>query len=169
MELSRFSDYSLRVLMYAASKGDEKVTLSELANVHRISQHHLVKIVHYLGKLGYLQNRRGRCGGIRLGKEASEITVGEVIRKTETHFHLTECFQAGTNTCRLAPACRLKGVFQQACEAFLAVLDDYTLEDLVVNQKRALLALTPQTHNGRSTISPLKTKTAVWEVVLKGA
>ncbi|TLD72368.1 Rrf2 family transcriptional regulator [Phragmitibacter flavus] len=141
MELSRFSDYSLRVLMYAAAKEDEKVTLGELAAVYRISQHHLVKIVHYLGKLGYLQNRRGRSGGIRLGMPPAEIRVGDVIRHTETHFNLAECFSVGSNLCRLTPGCRLKGVFHEATEAFLGVLDGYTLEDLVLSSKPTLLLL----------------------------
>ena len=141
MELSRFSDYSLRVLMYTAAKEGEKVTLGELAGVYRISQHHLVKIVHYLGKLGYLQNRRGRSGGIRLGRPMAEIRVGDVIRQTETHFHLAECFNPATDACRLTPTCRLKGVFHEACEAFLAVLDHYTLEDLVISTKPTLLLL----------------------------
>jgi Rrf2 family transcriptional regulator, nitric oxide-sensitive transcriptional repressor len=135
MELSRFTDYSLRVLIYAAARDGEKVTLSELAKAYRISHHHLVKIVHYLGKLGYLANRRGRSGGILLGRKASEIRVGDVIRKTETHFNLVECFSAGSDTCRISPTCRLKGVFQEACQAFLDVLDHYTIEDLV--QSRA--------------------------------
>lgn len=135
MELSRFSDYSLRVLIYAAAREGEKVTLSELAQAYRISHHHLVKIVHYLGKLGFLSNRRGRSGGILLGKKASDIRVGDVIRKTESHFNLVECFDPTTDTCRISPTCRLKGVLHEACQAFLDVLDHYTIEDLV--QSRA--------------------------------
>src|SRR3954453_5588056 len=98
MELSRFTDYSLRVLIYAAARDGEKVTLTELAQAYRISHHHLVKIVHYLGKLGYLYNRRGRSGGILLGRKAAEIRVGEVIRRTESHFNLVECFSVGSDT-----------------------------------------------------------------------
>jgi Rrf2 family transcriptional regulator, nitric oxide-sensitive transcriptional repressor len=141
MELSRFTDYSLRVLIYAAARDGEKVTLSELAQAYRISHHHLVKIVHYLGKLGYLHNRRGRSGGILLGRKASDIRVGDVIRKTETHFNLVECFSAGSDTCRISPTCRLKGVFQEACQAFLDVLDHYTIEDLVQNRAPILRLL----------------------------
>jgi Rrf2 family transcriptional regulator, nitric oxide-sensitive transcriptional repressor len=135
MELSRFSDYALRVLMYAAAREGEKITLSELTQAYRISHHHLVKIVHYLGKTGYLHNRRGRSGGIRLGKKPSEITVGEVIRKTETHMNLVECFDPASDMCKLSPTCRLKGVFHEARDAFLDVLDHYTIADLV--QSRA--------------------------------
>jgi Rrf2 family nitric oxide-sensitive transcriptional repressor len=141
MELSRFTDYSLRVLIYAAARDGEKITLSELAQAYRISHHHLVKIVHYLGKLGFLQNRRGRSGGILLGRKATEIRVGDVIRKTESHFNLVECFSAGSDTCRISPTCRLKGVFQEATQAFLDVLDHYTIEDLVQSRNSILRLL----------------------------
>jgi Rrf2 family nitric oxide-sensitive transcriptional repressor len=152
MELSRFSDYSLRVLIYAAARDGEKVTLSELAQAYRISHHHLVKIVHYLGKLGYLANRRGRSGGILLGRKAADIRVGDVIRKTETHFNLVECFNAATDTCRISPTCRLKGVFQEACQAFLDVLDHYTIEDLVKSRAPILRLLSL---NGSSAPPPV--------------
>src|SRR5215213_4661938 len=127
MELSRFSDYSLRVLIYAAARDGEKVTLSELAQAYRISHHHLVKIVHYLGKLGFLSNRRGRSGGILLGRKATDIRVGDVIHKTESHMNLVECFTEGSESCRISPSCRLKGVFKEATQAFLDVLDRYTI------------------------------------------
>jgi Rrf2 family nitric oxide-sensitive transcriptional repressor len=141
MELSRFSDYSLRVLIYAAARDGEKVTWSELAQAYRISHHHLVKIVHFLGRLGFLHNRRGRCGGILLGRKAVDIRVGDVIRKTETHFNLVECFDAASDTCRISPTCRLKGVFQEATQAFLDVLDHYTIEDLVESRSSILRLL----------------------------
>ena len=141
MELSRFTDYSLRVLIYAAARDGEKITLSELAQAYRISHHHLVKIVHYLGKLGFLQNRRGRSGGILLGRKAADIRVGDVIRKTETHFNLVECFSAASDSCRISPTCRLKGVFQEATQAFLDVLDHYTIEDLVQSRSSILRLL----------------------------
>lgn len=152
MELSRFTDYSLRVLIYAAARGGEKITLSELAQSYRISHHHLVKIVHHLGKLGYLNNRRGRSGGILLGRKPSDIRVGDVIRNTETHFNLVECFNPGTDTCRISPTCRLKGVLHEATQAFLDVLDHYTLEDLV--QSRApILRLLSLTAPSRSALA----------------
>ena len=142
MELSRFSDYSLRVLIYAAARENQKVTLSELAQAYRISHHHLVKIVHYLGKVGFLSNRRGRSGGIQLGKKPADIRVGDVIRQTETHFNLAECFNPATDMCRISPTCRLKGVFHEARDAFLDVLDHYTVEDLVQNRSSILRLLT---------------------------
>jgi Rrf2 family nitric oxide-sensitive transcriptional repressor len=131
MELSRFTDYALRVLIYTASRGSEKVTLRELSDAYRISHHHLVKIVHKLGALGYLRNQRGRSGGIHIGKPPEEIRVGDVVRHTETHFNLVECFSASTDFCKISPVCQLKGVFHEARDAFLTVLDSYTIADLV--------------------------------------
>ncbi len=140
MELSRFTDYALRVLMFTASRDPEKVTLRELSDAYRISHHHLVKIVHKLGALGYLRNQRGRSGGIHIGRPPEEIRVGDVIRHTETHFNLVECFNSETDMCRISPACQLKGVFHEARDAFLGVLDAYTVADLV-QQRRSILKL----------------------------
>ena len=138
MELSRFTDYSLRVLIYATVKQPEKITLAELTCAYRVSHHHLVKIVHHLGKLGYLENKRGRNGGIHLGCNPTQVTVGDVVRRTETHLNLVECFSAKNNACRLFPACRLMGALIEARDAFLGVLDTYTLADLASNKKAIL-------------------------------
>lgn len=138
MELSRFTDYSLRVLIYAAAKGSEKITLAELTNAYRISHHHLVKIVHFLGKEGFLQNRRGRNGGIMLARDPKDVTVGAVVRRTETHLNLVECFDPRNDACRISPSCKLKGALYAARDAFLSILDRYTLADLVVNRKPLL-------------------------------
>ena len=142
MELSRFTDYALRVLIYTAARSPEKVTLRELADAYRISHHHLVKIVHKLGALGYLRNQRGRSGGIYIGRPPADIRVGDVVRHTETHFNLAECFNAATDQCRISPVCRLKGVFHEACDSFLSVLDSYTIADLAI-QRSGLLKLLP--------------------------
>ena len=138
MELSRFTDYSLRVLIYAAARMPSKITLAELTQAHRISHHHLVKIVHHLGKLGYLENKRGRNGGIHLGRNPAQVSVGDVVRRTETHMNLVECFSPRNNSCRLFPSCRLMGALIEASDAFLGVLDSYTLADLISNKKSIL-------------------------------
>ena len=140
MELSRFTDYSLRVLIYAAAKAPEKITLGELTRAYRISRHHLVKIVHHLGKLGYLDNKRGRNGGIYLGRNPEQVSVGDVVRRTETHMNLVECFSPKNNACRLFFSCRLMGTLIEARDAFLGVLDSYTLADVASN-KRSILNL----------------------------
>ena len=103
-----------------------------------------MKIVHFLGKEGYLHNRRGRSGGIILGRRAEEIGVGEVIRKTETHLNLVECFDEQNSFCRISPVCRLRGVVSEARDAFLKVLDNYTVADLSSNRKALLRLLLPQ-------------------------
>ena len=145
MELSRFTDYALRVLMYTAARSNEKVTLRELADAYRISHHHLVKIVHRLGTLGYLRNQRGRSGGILLGRAPEDIRVGDVVRHTETHFNLVECFDAHHDICRISSACQLKGALFEARDAFLRVLDSYTVADLVEN-RRGILRLVQPNH-----------------------
>lgn len=140
MDLSRFTDYSLRVLIYAAARNPEKITLTELTRAFQISRHHLVKIVHHLGKLGYLDNRRGRNGGIYLGRNPEQVSVGDVVRRTETHMNLVECFSPRSNACRIFSSCRLMGVLIEARDAFFSVLDSYTLADIASN-KRSILNL----------------------------
>ena len=133
MRLTNWSDYSLRVLMFcAACAGREQpATVSEIALAHGISRSHLTKIVMTLAALGWLETTRGRGGGLRLLKPASEIVLGDVIRQTETDFTLVECFDAAHNSCLLDGHCRLKGVFSEAMDAYLKVLDGITLADLV--------------------------------------
>ena len=133
MRLTNWSDYSLRVLMYcAACAGREKpATISEIAEAHGISRSHLTKIVMTLSSMGLLETTRGRGGGLRLLRPAKDIVLGAVIRQTETDFNMVECFDNDNNTCLLSGHCRLKGAFQEAMDAYLAVLDGVTLADLV--------------------------------------
>lgn len=130
MRLSLFSDYSLRVLMFAALK-EGTFSLSEVAASYDISRHHLVKVVNYLAKLGYLETRRGRGGGVALGMPPEDIRIGMVVRRTEDTPFVVECFDKQHNTCPINGACRLKGALAQAVEAFYATLDRHTLRDLV--------------------------------------
>ncbi|MFM2166048.1 MAG: HTH-type transcriptional repressor NsrR [Verrucomicrobiota bacterium] len=130
MRLSLFTDYSLRVLMFAALKG-ESFSLSEVADAYGISRHHLVKVVNYLAKLGYLETRRGRGGGISLAMKPEDIRVGMVVRRTEGMPPIVECFDKDHNTCIITGSCRLKGALAQASNAFYETLDRHTLRDLV--------------------------------------
>lgn len=130
MRLSLFTDYSLRVLMFAGLK-KELFSLSEVAEAYDISRHHLVKVVNHLAKLGYLETRRGRGGGITLGMAPEDIRIGMVVRRTEDTPHLVECFDAKHNTCPINGSCRLKGALAQAVNAFYETLDRHTLRDLV--------------------------------------
>lgn len=130
MRLSLFSDYSLRVLMFAALKGGP-FSLSEVAEAFGISRNHLVKVVNYLAKLGYLETRRGRGGGITLGMKPEDIRIGMVVRRTEGTPPLVECFDKDHNTCVINGSCRLKGALARAVNAFYETLDRHTLRDLV--------------------------------------
>jgi Rrf2 family nitric oxide-sensitive transcriptional repressor len=135
MQLTKWTDYSLRVLMHCAAHGgrDRLVTISEIQQAHDISRHHLTKVVMSLAALGYLETTRGRGGGMRLMRAPGEIRVGEVVRDTETDFRLLECFDPAVNTCRLDGHCRLKHAVQEATARFLGVLDGITLAALVAS------------------------------------
>lgn len=138
MRLTAFTDYSLRVLIYLASHREGRATIAEIGSAFGVSESHLVKVVHFLGKAGFLANLRGRGGGLRLAMAPAQINVGAVVRATEPDARPAECFDRASNTCRIAASCRLRGVLQEAVDAFHAVLDRYTLEDLTTN--RAALA-----------------------------
>jgi len=138
MRLTSYSNYALRILMIAAMRQGELITVNEVAEIFGISKAHLVKCVHQLGLWGYLDNVRGRKGGFRLAKDAKEITVGEIIRKTEDDLDLVECFDAVTNTCPLIGICKLGKLFKQACRAFLDVLDGVTIAEISANRQEVL-------------------------------
>src|SRR5690606_13458273 len=112
----------------------QPVTITEVAQAHGISRSHLTKIVQQLGAKGLLETTRGRGGGMRLVRPASEINVGAVVRSTETDFDMVECFNEESNACRMSLHCSLKGLLAQATQSFLAVLDATTLADLVPPQ-----------------------------------
>ncbi len=135
MRLTRYSDYAMRVLLFLAARPDDLCSIASIASAHSISQNHLMKVVNDLVNAGYLSSVRGRFGGIRLARPASEIIVGKVIRHTEDGFDLVDC-----GNCIIAPACGLTGALSKALSAFLEVLDGYTLADLVVSRS-AMLAL----------------------------
>jgi Rrf2 family nitric oxide-sensitive transcriptional repressor len=128
VHLTQFSDYSLRLAIYLACHPERVVSVDEVSRAYGISRHHLVKVVQVLTDLGVVEAQRGRGGGMRLAKDPSEINVGWLVRRTEPHFDLVECFDAETNTCPIAPACGLKGALQRAERAFLEVLDEYGLD-----------------------------------------
>jgi Rrf2 family nitric oxide-sensitive transcriptional repressor len=130
MQLTLFTDYCFRVLIYLAQQPQRRVTITELSDYYGISRHHLVKVVHWLGRHGYVNTSRGKQGGLCLARAAQDINIGAVARATEPGFDLVECFNAATNTCRILPQCGLAGVLMGATRAFLAELDRYTLADM---------------------------------------
>ena len=142
MNLSRFSDYSLRVLMYAALKDDESFMIDEVTEAYGISRNHVAKVIHNLSKLCYLETRRGRGGGIRLACPASEIRLGKLVQETENQPVIVECFSVETNSCPISNQCRLKGLLAEAMEAFYESLNRYTLSDLVAGPLRKRLGST---------------------------
>jgi len=133
MQLTQYTDYALRTLLYLAVT-EKNATITEIAERYSISRNHLVKVVHNLGKLGYITTIRGRQGGLRLARAPEHINLGEVVRRTEPNFHLVECFDRASDRCILTPGCQLKGVLGKAMGAFLNVLDEYTLADLLGNR-----------------------------------
>lgn len=130
MRLTDYTDYTLRVLIYCASNPARLVTINEIAEAYSISRSHLTKIVHDLGKQGLLETVRGRGGGLRLLRPPSAISVGAIVRQSEPDFTLAECFDRRLNECRLTPHCTLRGALQRALEAYFAVLDGVTLDDI---------------------------------------
>ena len=131
MRLTTYTDYALRTLMYLAANRNRLVTIQDIADGHSIAKNHLTKIVHRLGILGFVESLRGRNGGLRLGREPAQISIGAVVRSTEPDFYMAECFDPKKNFCILTSACRLKGVLHSATAAYLAVLDGVTLESLL--------------------------------------
>ncbi|MFC5427354.1 Rrf2 family transcriptional regulator [Paraburkholderia denitrificans] len=150
MRLTDFTDYSLRVLTYVAARGEELATIQELTDSLGIARGHLGKIVHTLGRAGYLSTTRGRMGGMRLGLPPNEITIGSVVRATEPDFRIVECFNAAENKCTITPACGLRGMLERASRAYMAVLDEYTLADLAIEPQTLARLL-----SGAPTVIPL--------------
>ena len=147
MNITQHTDYALRVLMYLGAVPERRVTIKEVAERFDISRSHLMKIVTELVAKGFVDGARGKGGGLRLARAASEIGLGDVVRQLEPSLALVECF--GTRShCLLDPACRLKGALDGALQAFLAALDRVSLADLVGSDARLheVLGLEPPGH-----------------------
>ncbi len=139
MKLTRYTDYALRVLLYLGTRPERVCSISEMSRAYGISQNHLMKVVHDLGKAGFVASARGRLGGIRLARPPGEIGIGSVVRHTEDGFDLADC-----GSCIIAPACGLTGVLREALAAFMTVLDSYTLADLLEKKVDMLSLFPPQ-------------------------
>ena len=141
MRLTRYTDYAMRVLLYLGAQPDRVCSIPEMARAYGISQNHLMKVVHQLGRAGYVTGVRGRNGGVRLARPADAINVGAVIRQSETQPGAEGLALLDCPACPIAPACGLAGVVDEALAAFFAVLDRYTLADLLDRRSAALLGI----------------------------
>ena len=135
MKLTAFTDYSLRVLMFLAAAPDGRGTIAEISEAFGISEHHLTKVVHFLGRKGWLATARGRRGGMALGKPPEAIIIGRVLRDTEGDPVPAACFDAAQTRCSIVSCCQLQSVLAEAVESFYGVLDRYTLADITRNRK----------------------------------
>lgn len=143
MRLTVYTDYALRLLMYLAVKDDGLATIAEVAERYDVSRNHLMKVAHQLGLAGYVETVRGRSGGLRLARPPAEINLGDVVRHTEQDMAIVPCMSPVDAACTIRPSCMLKRALGRATTAFLSVLDEYSLGDLVKprNALRDLLDL----------------------------
>jgi len=138
MQLTLYTDYSLRVLIYLAIHPDQRITITEISEYFGVSRNHLVKVVHNLGKLQLIQTIRGKSGGLLLAVPPENINIAQTIRQVEPHMNLLECFDSATNTCPITMQCTLKGILFQARKGFMDVLEKYTLADLIANSPSSI-------------------------------
>lgn len=143
MKLTSYTNYALRTLQLAALRAPDLVRVDDVVRVHRLARPHVVKIVHALGKAGYLQTVRGRGGGFRLARDAGLIRVGNVVRLTEGRMDVVECFNPDTNSCVLIDVCHLSKAIAEATAAFMAVLDNLTIADITANRAELLERIAP--------------------------
>jgi Rrf2 family nitric oxide-sensitive transcriptional repressor len=144
MQLTRFTDYALRALVYLGAHRERLSTISEIATFYDISEAHLMKIVNRLATAGYIETLRGKGGGMRLSREPHLINLGDVVRDTEDNMNIVECFDPTRQSCPLLPACTLKFVLTEARRNFIATLDRYTLKDVLSRQTAAVVAAGPR-------------------------
>jgi Rrf2 family nitric oxide-sensitive transcriptional repressor len=139
MQLTRYTDYALRVLTYlAVLPAGDKANIEQISLKYDLSLHHLKKIVQQLGVFGIVETRRGKGGGISLLKAPQQINLGHVVALLENNLDVIDCYTA---PCKILPACRLKGILAIATQAFMQTLNEYTLADLVSDNKSELIQL----------------------------
>jgi Rrf2 family nitric oxide-sensitive transcriptional repressor len=134
IRLTAYTNYSLRTLMFCALHPGRIVRMEDVSDAYGISKAHLMKAARQLGQLGYLENLRGRTGGVRLGMAPKDIVIGEVVRHTEGDLELVECFNPDSNTCPLIGVCKLSLLFKTGLAAFFAELDKVTLADMIADR-----------------------------------
>lgn len=135
MHLTSFTDYGLRTLMYLAAHSGELSSVKEISEHYNISRNHLVKVVHRLSQLSYIQTTKGKGGGIRIAENTTSLRLGDLIAALEPNMFMAECFDAQTNTCRITGSCQLKHYLFEATKDFIDSMNKYTLADTVKNKK----------------------------------
>jgi Rrf2 family transcriptional regulator, nitric oxide-sensitive transcriptional repressor len=140
MQLTQFTDYSLRALIYIALR-KESCTIKEITEAYTISTNHMVKIIHNLAKLGLIKTIRGKNGGILMAAQPETTNLGQLIAQLEPHFDLVPCFNKAKANCCIAPVCKLKGILHEAQAAFMGVLGRYTLADVLHNNNELSVLL----------------------------
>lgn len=133
MQLTVYTDYSLRVLMYLAERPNKHTTVNDVAEFYEVSHNHMMKVVRNLSFCGYVNTVRGRKGGISLAKKPQNINIGAVIKHTEKTIDIVECFDPKSNSCVIRSTCKLHGILKNAKSSFMAVLGDFTLADLLID------------------------------------
>lgn len=136
MQLTQFTDYSLRVLIYIALLDGERCTISDIADSYNISQNHLMKVVHRLSQLDILKTIRGKKGGLQLNVDPELINLGELVKKIEPNFFIVECFDKVNGKCTISAVCRLKHILYEAKNSFFQILEQYTLNDVIQNREQ---------------------------------
>ncbi|WP_455537785.1 RrF2 family transcriptional regulator [Terrisporobacter sp.] len=131
MYLSKFTDYSFRILMYLGNNSDNLSTVDELASALDLSTHHVKKIVYKLSKNNFILSLKGRNGGIKLGMNPKDINLGELLEVTEDNLNILECFSIENNTCSIDASCKLKPIINDALDSFKLKLSEYTLADIL--------------------------------------
>jgi len=139
MQLTRFTDYSLRVLVYLASNRGRLCTIAEIAGCYDISENHLTKVVSHLAASGYIGTVRGKGGGMALARDPTLINIGEVVRDCEDNMDIVECFNAERRSCPLLPGCTLKSVLSEARKNFLSTLDAYNLQQMLGGKTESMV------------------------------
>jgi len=149
MQLTLYTDYSLRVLIYLSLNRHRTSTISEIADFYQISRNHLVKVVHNLSQKNYIISTRGKGGGLVLADDPKTVNVGKVIRDTEPNFHIVDCFNETTAPCSVEPLCKLKGILGAATDQFFQVLDQYYVSDMLADPEtgEAIISFDPKISN----------------------
>lgn len=129
MQLTQFTDYGFRTLIYLMSHSQDVVTVKEISEYHSISRNHLVKVVHTLSQLGYITTTKGKGGGIQIAKSTENLRLGDLILSLEPNMNIVECFEAKNNTCKIIDSCKLKHYLYEATENFINTMNKYTLLD----------------------------------------